>query len=425
MFSKKYSKVYLYHLLNGFANSIISPFIIVFALFLGASNFDIILLSISITIVNIFLQAYLGFFKTIKNKTKTFIISKIGYSLCWLLMGFSFNVYFLILILSIQTLFSILSSFIWTNSFVANLPKYERLRVITRGGKYQSIGSLISNLIFGYLIANYGFKIHFFFLASSISLLSFLLFFVDSSLFFDKRSKIQRIKLREVIEDKQFLKFVGIRSFLNFAVTIISPFVVVFLVKNFNISTFELGILNSIGTLMGILVMEEWSLITIFDERIKVLFATLIPISLYPIIYLISPHWIIIAIWSIIGSIAWTGYGVLINSYFTFFINKRNSFTYSAIFNLSAHVTNIFSNATAGILLTFFPLPSLFVFSFFLRLFSIPMFLKLEGFPLSSIFSKDFKNVLKESLMVYEEIFSNIKSKFLQFFYFYPKIKLK
>ena len=151
-------RLYWFEFFKSLSRELINPFIPVFALILGASNFLLGTLSSLTTLVGLLSQLLfmIAVIKT-KRKEQTLMLATICWSVKWIFIGRSKNPYELIAFLSLQSVFSALMTLSWTELFVSSVPNYLRGRVVSKINWFNKVGSVIATLVSGYVLQKFGF----------------------------------------------------------------------------------------------------------------------------------------------------------------------------------------------------------------------------------------------------------------------------
>ncbi|MEM7816372.1 MAG: MFS transporter, partial [Candidatus Aenigmatarchaeota archaeon] len=212
-------RFYHYEFFRAFSSGFISPFISIFALFLGASNLIIGYLNAAIQSSYIMMQLVISFFLLRQRKFSgrfALLFSTVSWALMWIVIGRSSNPYELILFLVIQAIFSAAITLSWTTLLVNTIPSYKRGRIIAEINRRSVLGSMVATIISGYLIKNYGFMQAIFLIPTIFGIFAALQFF-----------SIKGVKEKYIIFPKQkfeeksnrdFKLLLAGRSFLKFSV---------------------------------------------------------------------------------------------------------------------------------------------------------------------------------------------------------------
>ncbi|MGC9132725.1 MAG: MFS transporter, partial [Candidatus Micrarchaeia archaeon] len=241
---------------------------------------------------------------------------------------------------------------------------------------FSSLGGFISSLIGGYLINTFGFNPVFFYITAFLGFISII------PLLKLKQGKIgSSKKIRTKVGDREkLISIIVTVAFLNFSVTIAGPMMPIFLVKRLNASKFDIAILNAVAFIGSLLFLRPMGMLTDIVGRKKVMLASLLLISLFPLPYfLASKHSDInyIILYSFLGNIAWASFNIASFSYLSDVATQpfeRSTTLYSFFTTLAS----FFGSLVSGVLAESLGYKNLFLLSLILRVSSIFLFVKLK-----------------------------------------------
>jgi MFS family permease len=358
-------KFYIFTFLLHFANNLILPFI---SLYLYSLNIPVEVIGRFISILNF--SSVFGFIASIflsKYKNVSFTIFQIslfiyGISILFLFYSKSYILlFFSILSLSIAGgIFTLLYQWFLVSNF-------KKTTVFSFENLTYAIAYILSTIISGILIKNYGFSYLIFLLSFSSILFSLLI--------------LSQLKLK-IVEEKfeffiseEFKKFLIIFSLFYFSVGIASPYFSIFIVRNLNLSALEWSIVGIVEMVSFILFFS--SILKIFKKystKTLLFFSTFL-ISTIPFFWVITKNYLLILLYSIISGIAWRIFSIGTYS----FISKvvKSKFEIGLLSFLSSLFLSL-GSLFSSIILHFFPFSSVFYVSFIFRLFSSFLFLTLK-----------------------------------------------
>lgn len=359
-------RFYRYEFLRSFANGFISPFISIFALFLGASNILIGYLNASIQFTYVLMQLIISFFLLRQRKFSgrlTLFIATLSWALMWIFIGRSSNTYELIFLLAVQAIFSACITLSWTTLLVNTTPSYKRGRIIAEINRRSVLGSMIATILSGYFINKFGFFQTIFIVPTIFGTIAAFQFFSIKSekyLIFPK----QRFNHTQE-KDLKFL--IAGRAFLNFAVGLAAPFFSVYVVTALKGTTIDIAIISIISSLSHLLFYRPWGLVVDFVGRKITMLSCVLLISTIPLSYAFTPNITILYFLVILGSIGWAGFEIASFSYFSDFAKKNNVFQITSTYNSSIELATILGNILGGFLAQMFGIFNVFILSFILR----------------------------------------------------------
>jgi len=373
MATSEEKKLMEFSFLSAFAQNFISPLISIYALVIGATDQIIGMLNAFPTFAGL-IGALL--FVKISKSLKFVILGTILWSLFWIFIANVKDPITLVNLITAQAFISAIGTPAWNAFLVSFIPEKRRGALTAELNIFSSVGGFISSIIGGYLVNRFGFLKAFFYAVTIFGIISVI------PLLSLHEQKVRELKHKK-IKDGDRKKLVAITRaviFLNFAVGIAGPMMPIFLVKNLNVSKMDIAILNSISFIGAILFFRPMGMLSDLVGRKKVMLASLLVISLFPLPYALASSksdFNIVLLYSFFGNIAWAGFNVASFSYLCDVAIEpfERSTTFYTFFT---GLSSFFGNLTSGVLATTMGYKNLFILSILLRIFSIYFFIRLE-----------------------------------------------
>jgi MFS family permease len=373
MATSEEKKLMEFSFLSAFAQNFISPLISIYALAIGATDQIIGMLNAFPTFAG--LSGQLLFVKISKG-LKFVILGTILWSLFWIFIANVKDPITLVNLITAQAFISAIGTPAWNAFLVSFIPEKRRGTLTAELNIFSSIGGFISSIIGGFLVNEFGFLKAFFYAVTVFGIISIL------PLLGLPQKKMKELKHREIKngDKKKLIAITRAVIFLNFAVTIAGPMMPIFLVKNLNVSKMDIAILNSISFIGAILFFRPMGMLSDLIGRKKVMLASLLVISLFPLPYALASSkndFNLILIYSFFGNIAWAGFNIASFSYLCDVAVEpfERSTTFYTFFT---GLSSFFGNLASGVLAGSIGYKNLFILSILLRSFSIYFFIKLE-----------------------------------------------
>ena len=378
---------------SSLAGSLFSPFLTLYALSLGASNFQIGLISSLTSIVSIIAQLIgTSIAESVKRKILLYIIiDSIGY-LFFIPISLVNNPNHLLILISLQTFFFSFPLQVWNELLVIIFPKWRRGREIGLINKIGSLGSLIAYVVAGYTIRKFGFIPYLFYTAICSGLLSDIVLLGMKEKTYNTKEVLSSFKETfsfKILKESEFRNLILIISAFNFSVSVGAPMFSVYLIKNLNADSIQLSLVSIISLIVTLVFSEAWGFVIDFLGRRKVILASLPLISLYPLFYVFSAKMSEIYFFTIIGQLGWVAFNLAMFSYLSDIsedsISKKFMF-----FNVFSSISSSLGSFLSGILAEKIGVASVLIISFWMRLFSSFFFFKLgekKGYTPRGLFS--------------------------------------
>jgi len=367
--------------LSALASSLITPFIPMYALRLGATKTMIGLISA----LTSFLSILSGLFwaalvESSKRRVMFVILGYLLWGIFWIPIAFCKDSLQLLLILSFQAILSAMITPAWQSMLVNVTSKFQRGRFVSKVNLASSIGSFIGSLIGGYIIYSFGFVPFLFYSITFYGIISGFPFLPSIAEKFNTygrdfyRSLKSLFNIHEIRKNKEFSRLVRAMLFLNFAVSIAGPMFSVYILQNLKGNSVNLTILAIIDTIVAVLFFKPWGVLVDYLGRKTVLVGCLLPIAFFPFIYFISNNIIWLYLYEFIGSLFWGGFNIAIFSYLSDVIPKGSEPTFLSFYNFLVGVSSVLGSLVSGLLADLIGIKYVFLISFFLRLISSPLF---------------------------------------------------
>jgi len=399
--------------------NLLSPFVSLYALKLGATNFQIGLISSLTTLVSVFAQLLsLPFTLSLRKKLFLYIIFKSIGALFFIPIALVKNANELILYLSIQTFFFSFPLQIWNEFQIKSFPKWNRGTEIGILNKIAGLGAFIAYVVAGYVIRKYGFIPYLFFSATFLNTVSNLVLIgAREEIGFTKslRSVVKSISNFEGLKNQEFKKLLLASFIFNFAVAVGSPMFSVHLIKNLGANSIQLSIVSIIGLVVSIIFSEAWGRVVDFIGRREVILAGLPLIAILPFLYVISTNMLDIYLFNFIGQIGWVAFNIAMFSYLAD-ISGNSHQIYFTFFNAFSDIATIIGATFSGYLADIVGIKNVLMISFYLRLLSIFFFFSLEekkGYiprgPLPFLSPFTFLSSIESFISIYSLVFEETR----------------
>jgi MFS family permease len=362
------------------ALNLFSPFISMYALRLGATNFQIGLISSLTTLVSVIAQLLsLPFTLSLRKKLILYIVFDSIGAIFFIPIAFVENVSQLIFYLSLQAFFFSFPLQIWNEFQIKSFPKWNRGTEIGVLNKIAGIGAFIAYVVAGYVIRKYGFIPYLFFSAAFLDIISNLVLIgAREEIGFPKsfRSVIKEILRFEGLKNIEFRKLLLANFVFNFAVAVGAPMFSVHLIKNLGANSIQLSIVSIISLVVSIIFSEAWGRVADFVGRREVIIAGLPLIAMFPFLCVISTNMLDIYLFNFIGQIGWVAFNIAMFSYLAD-VSGKSTPIYFAIFNAFSSIATIVGSIVSGYMADIVGIKNVLMISFYLRAFSIFFFLSL------------------------------------------------
>lgn len=306
-------------------NSFISPF----AIAINASNSLVAMLSSFAGILGPLSQIFGS--KLMKKNSRKKIVVKSFFiqSLLWIpfiLLGILFSLgilenslgFILLLFFSLLTIFSNISHPAWFSWIGDVVDEKKRGKWFSKRNLITGFISLILTIFASFLLDYLKNK--------AMPILGFLILFLFAMIFkliawknFKKQYEPKlKLKKQDFFSFKDFLKnlpktnfgkFTIFRAFLAFSISITSPLIAIYLLRNLNLSYIEYTLVLTSGALFSLLFLELWGKISDRYGNYRVLVLTTFIIPIVPILWILSNSVIyLIFVPSLIGGVVWSGF---------------------------------------------------------------------------------------------------------------------
>jgi MFS family permease len=366
----------------------ISPFLSVYLLFLGATKALIGLASTLPNLASLFSQLFWGGLSESTFKKKVFIIfGGIAWALMWVPIALVKEPLLLVFLLTIQALLSSASAPAWTALLIRSTPSYKIAHVQGNLNAIANFAAFIGTMIAGLILNNFGFLPFIFYLIAFLGIMSRIPFFnfseprtpkSDGSLasILKRTFNFSRIK-----SEKELIKLITAITFLNFSVSLAAPFLSVHVITGLNGSLINIATLSIISAIATIIFSRPWGVVVEKIGRKLVMLACIIPAALIPFVYAVAPNIEWIYFYEFIGAMSWAGFNLAAFAYLASILPKEKLDSFIGFYNLFAGLGSSAGPFVGGILSEFLGLKNLFFLSTFLRLLTIILIERLEEKP--------------------------------------------
>ncbi|MEM5869622.1 MAG: MFS transporter [Candidatus Aenigmatarchaeota archaeon] len=376
---------YISQFFRSLAEAMISPFLSVYFLFLGATKFLIGLASTLPNLANLFFQLFWSSFSETTYKKKFFIIfGGIAWGLMWIPIALVKDPFLLIILLVIQSAISAASTPAWTTLLIRITSGYKIAYVQGNLNVIGKFASLIGNLIAGLILNTFGFIPFIFYIIAFFGLMSRIPFFPmreplmpcsDRSL----KSILKRtLELSNIKKEKNLVKIIIAITFLNFSVSLSSPFLSVYVITNLGGNLINITMLSIIEAIIMIIFSRPWGSVINKIGKKFVMLACILPISFIPSVYALAPSIEWIYLYQILGVMSWTGFNLAVFTYLASILPKDKTDSSIAFYNLFVGLGSAIGPVIGGIFSEFIGFRSLFFLSTILRFLSIFLIERLE-----------------------------------------------
>jgi MFS family permease len=371
------------------SSSIVDSYTVPFLMSVGASNFQIGILSSMKNFASMCSQVPGSMLVERFNRKNIFIFSVIVSQLLWLFIIFTAffftqNIIVPILVLiSGSVFFQTIRNPSWTSLLGDITPQDQRGRYFSKRNAIMGAAGLISTLVAGFLLSTYGFLV--IFMISVFAGLCTIVFFIRIHEPYIKKpyfyKKIYAFDAKEYVRflkaDKNFSFFTLYSSFSNFAVDFVVPFIAVYIIRDIGAS-YELFALSiALGALSRILSQKYWGILADRFGNRRIMYISGFIMCFVPFFYAFSSNiYHIIAI-KIYDGFVWAGLDLVKFNYLLSITPSDKRPKYVANYNILTILGSVIGAAVGGIfvifventtLMIFYGLQIMFLVSFLLRL---------------------------------------------------------
>ncbi|MFH7880620.1 MAG: MFS transporter [Candidatus Aenigmatarchaeota archaeon] len=330
------SSYFFFSLGSGFFN----PFLTMFAISIGATNFQIGLLSALMSFFTVIFQLLsIPLFNFAKDKLKIYIVVNFFAGLLFIPLAYTKDVYVLIYLVVAQSVLLSISNIIRNEILIQIFPKWRRGREIGAINSISTVANIISYTIGGIVIRMFGFVPYIFYV-------SFFFYSIlgNFSIFNLKLNKFigngKDSSIKEIIKDKEFIKFTFIVSLFSFSVGVGAPLFDLHLIRNLGFDSLELAFRAIISLLTYYFFSESVGKACDLLGIKTIMFFGLPLISLYPFLYAIGtkPIWIYLV--TILCDLGWVAFNTSTFLYLSNISSEKSPSKYFAFYN---SITSLFS----------------------------------------------------------------------------------
>jgi MFS family permease len=361
------------------AEALISPFISLFALSLGATKAIIGFMSSFSNLANLFSQLIWGSLSVaVKKKSILIIFGGIAWALMWIPIAFAKDSIQLLLLLVIQSSLSAASVPAWNTLLISILPSYKRAFLAGNLNLIESAGSFIGTLLGGFILNKFGFIPFLFYIIAFLGILSRLPFFFteEPRTYYYTEKNLNRIFKRAfdfsfLKQEKDLLKLIITITFLNFSVNLAAPFLPIQVITGLKGSMMNVGIISAIGVISTMIFCRPWGAVIDKVGTKFVMLACIIPISFIPFVYAIAKDIQTLYLYAVIANMSWAGFNLAVFTYLSRILTKERMLSEIPIYNLFTGLGTGLGLLVSGIFAELIGLKNLFFLSTFLRFLTI------------------------------------------------------
>ena len=361
-----------FNMMDGFT----TPFIAPYALFLNASNLVISLLaSVPDLVASFFQLSAIKMSEVFKSRKLMIVASAFIQSLLWLPILFipkfipkESQGFALIAFVMMVTMLNSFISPLWRGMMGDLVSEHERGGFFSRRNKIAAIVCFISTFSAGWILQYFsvssqltGFIILFSvaFAARLISSLLLALMYEKKSSYspqpFVHKDRLTLFKFLKTLNKSDYGKFVKFICFFRIAVSIASPFFVVYELRYLKYTYFQFTILSAAEIVASFLLLGLWGKINDNQGSKIVIIITGLLIPIVPLLYMTSANFYFLLLVSLLSGAAWGGFNLAVSNFLFDASTPENRIRYVSYFNL-LHGISIFLGATAGgLMLKFMP----------------------------------------------------------------------
>jgi len=365
--------------LRTLADSLISPFIPVFALFLGATRALIGLTTSLPTLANLLSQLFWSSFSESTGKRKALIIfGGMAWALMWVPIALVKDPVQFIFLLTLQSILAAASTPVRTALLIQIIPSYKMAYVNSNMNLIDGVASFIGTLLGGFILNQFGFIYFLFYVIAFLGIMSRTVFFwtkepkayyhPDGDLLSGLKKTFDFSRLKQ---EKNLMKLIIAVTFMDFSVFLASPFLSVHIITDLKGNLINIAIISAIGVISTIAFSRPWGNIIDGHGKKFPMLACVIPISFIPFIYAFAPNITWLYIYEIIGTMSWTGFNLASFAYLADILPKDRSSSYIAMYNLFTGLGSVVGPFVGGMLADVINLQQLFIISTMLRLLTV------------------------------------------------------
>jgi MFS family permease len=375
---------YISSLVQGLAEELISPFIPLYALSLGATKALIGLVSSLPNVAGLLSQALWGSVAEIAKKKKFLvIIGGIVWSLFWIPISFVKDPYALIALLTLQSILSSVTVPAWTIMFIELSPKYKRGEISGNLNTASGIGYFVGNILGGLILRQFGFGYFIFYMICFLGIISKLVFIPVKEPVIPSTTQSFKEVLRstfsfEIAKNRRLMNLISVIAFLNFSVNIAGPFFSVYTVEKLGGNIMDVAIISAIGFISGIVFYRPWGTLVDYLGTRTVMLSCIIPISFYPFVYAISNNLVWVYLYAFIGQAAWAGFNTALFVYLSHILPHEKGSTSVAMYNMLTGLSSAIAPFVGGMIAEFAGIWFVFILSTILRLVSMRFLERVE-----------------------------------------------
>jgi MFS family permease len=356
-----------FNVMDGFTTSFIAPY----ALFLKASNLVISLLaSVPDLVASVFQLSAIKANDVFKSRKRLIVLVVFFQALLWLPLMFIPRMFANgasgSMVLCFMVLVAMMGYFagpLWRGMMGDLVSEHERGKFFGKRNQIIAVVGFISTFVAGGILQYYsgfnalkGFTILFIvaFIARSFSALFLFLMYekkrVVAAPVFRKKDTFTLMSFLKNLKRTDYGRFVLFVCLFRIAVSIASPFFVVYELKYLHYTYLQFTILTAAEILASFLLLGFWGRRNDNQGSKIVLLITGLIIPMVPLLYLASANFYFLLLVSLMSGAAWGGFNLAVSNFMFDASTPDNRVKYVAYFNL-LHGIAIFIGAAGGGLL--------------------------------------------------------------------------
>ena len=348
----------------GLTGNYITPF----ALFIGATNFQIGLLNSIPQLFSSFIQLIADeITKLIKSRVKTISYFVFLHGISWIIISLIFivpkplQVGLFILLITLNSVFNALPSPAWSSLMSDTVEKTKYGEYFSWRNKIMGLVALISSFLAGFFL----------FIMPNKYIAFIILFFVSgicriiSAIYLAKMDDIPIEKSEKKdfsyyqfikrLPESNFVKFVLYVALIDLTANIAGPFFSVYMLKDLSFSYSTYTIINSAGALSGILTLPFWGKFADKYGNARVIKVTGLIITILPVLWIFSKNPLYIIFVNILGGYIWAGYGLATGNYIFDAVSSEIRTRCVGYFNFTVGIFIFLGALTGGFLAKHLP----------------------------------------------------------------------
>lgn len=411
--TKKAQRLGLY---DGFfasmSDNLTGPFNTAFALALGATKFQIGLLSGLTVFFTNFSQIFGARLSERAGRRKVFVVAGNTIARSLWVLGILIPVFFrsyvgvyvFIALLAMRAVFAGIGVPAWTSLMADVVEKDERGRYFSTRNTVIGVSAFVATMIASKLLQIYGFPLGYqycFCLAALVGLGATISFVQmpeprssqDISKHVDGESESA---LTVFLSETNVVRYCVTSMLLYFGVSVGGPLITVYLIESMGAPDYFLGYFTASGTVLSIVGQRFWGRLVDRYSQKSIMLLCGVGVSLIPINYLLFGDYRFSLIANAFGTFVWAGYNLAAFNFILDIIPAQRNTIFIATFNACIGVAQLIGPLVGGIMSDYIGIPIVLVASGVLRFTALFLFRKIvDG---KDAFRKDFsvRKVLRD-----------------------------